>query len=166
MNGSLLSIRISKFTDSSAATSTDLDDIPKKTKWDESSFVCTNALKRLTYLVVYNNTAIEEISVEIEAADVAGSTRGLEQEFAVKFAPIEVEPSQRSHGKNNLVGRTRSGSPGYIAGKPTLGAISNDDNHTQSHVIAQKAGFTIMDTGIAGKCETSSPTGSVREVSA
>ena len=93
---------------------------------------------------------------------LVGKSIAIQQQFAVNFIPEEVESSERSHSQNNIITRTRSGNPGYIVGAPTLGALSPDDtNHTASYVIAQRAGFTIMDTGLLGQCNTSSPTGLV-----
>ena len=160
------SIRIAKFTDSSGVISTDLEDVPDKTTWDDSSRTCTNALKSMTYNVRYNHTAIHDISVEIETIDmiIDGSSTGgeLQQEFAVNFIPIELESSERSRDNNNVITRIRSGNPGYIVGAPVLGAMSPTDvNHTASYVIAQRAGLAVMDTGLVGQCSTSSTTGSV-----
>ena len=162
------SIRIAKFTDSSGVitSSTDLEDVPNNTMWDESSRTCTNALKSMTYNVRYNHTAIDDISVEIETIDIlmdGSSTRGeLQQEFAVNFIPIELQSSERSLDNNNVITRNRSGNPGYIVGAPVLGAMSPTDvNHTASYVIAQRAGLTVMDTGLVGQCNSSSTTGSV-----
>jgi hypothetical protein len=116
----------------------------------------------MTYNVRYNRTTIVDISVDIETIDIETSTRELQQEYSVNFVPIEVDASMRSHEKNNLITRIRSGNPGYIVGAPTLGAMTPNVNQTTSYVIAQKAGFTVMDTGLAGQCSTSSPTGTVR----
>ena len=163
----LHSIRIAKFTDSSGVIiSTDLEDVPNKTMWDESSRTCTNALKSMTYNVRYNHTAIHDISVEVETIDLlmdGSSNRGeLQQEFAVNFIPIELQSSERSLDNNNVITRNRSGNPGYIVGAPVLGAMSpTDANHTASYVIAQRAGLTVMDTGLVGQCSSSSTTGSV-----
>lgn len=123
--------------------------------------MCINALKRMTYNVRYNRTTIVGLSVDIETIDIETSTRELQQEYSVNFVPIEVDASMRSHEKNNIITRVRSGNPGYIVGAPTLGAMTPNVNHTASYVIAQKAGFTVMDTGLAGQCSTSSPTGTV-----
>ena len=125
--------------------------------------MCINALKRMAYNVRYNHTTIVSISGDIETLDMDASIRELQQEFSVNFIPMEVDPSERSHVKNNLISRIRSGNPGYIVGAPTLGARAPPTvNHTASYVIAQKAGFAVMDTGLAGQCSTSSPTGTVR----
>lgn len=155
----LHSIRIDTFIDSNGTVSTDLNDIPQKTHWDNS--MCINALKRMNYNVRYNRTTIVGISVNIETLDIEASKRELQQEYAVNFIPIEVDASMRTHKKNNLITRVRSGNPGYIVGAPTLGAMSPNVNNSASYVIAQKAGFTIMDTGLGGQCSTSSPTGTV-----
>ena len=92
------------------------------------------------------------------------STREIRQEYAVNFIPTEVDASDRSHENNNLIFRIRSGNPGYIFGAPTLGAMTPAINHTASYVIAQKAGFTVMDTGLVGQCSSSSSTGSVSQL--
>jgi len=104
----------------------------------------------MTYIVRYNHTAIIDISVDIETIDVEGATREVQQEFSAKFVA------------DGMVARSRSGNPGYIAGKLILGGMSPNVNHTASYVIAQKAGFTVMDTGKRGQCSSSSPNGSVR----
>ena len=167
----LLPIRIDTFTNSSGVTLSNLDEEnSQQTTWDQSTLTCTNALKQMTYNVRYNHTSIVDISVEIETIDIRGAgseeaTRqsiSLQQDFAVNFIPVEVESFERSHGQNNIITRIRSGNPGYRVGAPTLGAMSPDDtNQTASYVIAQRDGFTIMDTGLIGQCNTSSPTGLV-----
>ena len=166
-----LPIRIDKFTNSSGVTLSNLDDEEnsQQTTWDQSTLTCTNALKQMTYNVRYNRTSIVDISVEIETIDIRGAifeaTRqsiSIQQDFVVNFIPVEVESFERSHGQNNIITRIRSGNPGYRVGAPTLGAVSPDDtNQTASYVIAQRDGFTIMDTGLIGQCNTSSPTGLV-----
>ncbi|KAL7483866.1 hypothetical protein ACHAW6_009507 [Cyclotella cf. meneghiniana] len=128
--------------------------------WDESSSSCTNALKSLTYIVTYNQTTILDVSVEASTADVSLATKELKQHFAIEFIHTEVKLSDRSPDKNNIITRPRSGNPGYTPGKPTLGAIGPDDA-TVSYLIAQKSGFTVMDTGARGQCNSSSPIGSV-----
>ncbi|KAL7540756.1 hypothetical protein ACHAXR_010358 [Thalassiosira sp. AJA248-18] len=160
LSGALIPIRIQKFIDSSGNLLTGIDDISQHTKWEESSSICANALKRMTYNVKYNHTTIVDIFVEIETIDMEGTAGNLQQEFAVKFEPEEIELSERSHEQNNLITRIRSGNPGYISGEPTLGGMSPNVNHTASYVIAQKAGFTVMDTGVGGQCDSSSSTGS------
>ena len=154
-------IRIDTFIDSSGTASTGLSSISEETRWDDSSSMCINALQRMVYNVRHNSTSIVGIGVDIETLDVEGSTRELLQEFAVNFIPVDVGLSQRSHNENNIINRVRSGNPGYVFGAPTLGAKSPTINHTSSFVIAQKAGFTVMDTGLAGQCSTSSTTGLV-----
>jgi hypothetical protein len=153
-------IRIDTFIDSSGATSTGLASISEETKWDNSSSVCTNALKRMVYNIRHNSTAVVSIAVDIETLDVKESTGEILQEFAVNFIPLGIGDSHRSHDRNNIISRVRSGNPGYMFGAPTLGAKS--PNQTSSYVIAQKAGFTVMNTGLAGQCGTSSTTGLVR----
>ncbi|KAL3803724.1 hypothetical protein HJC23_003778 [Cyclotella cryptica] len=128
--------------------------------WDESSSSCTDALKSLTYIVTHNQTTILGVSVEAETTDVGLETNELKQHFAIEFIHTEAKPSDRSHDKNNIITRPRSGNPGYSSGKPTMGAIGPDDA-TLSYLIAQRAGFTVMDTGAGGQCNSSSPTGSV-----
>jgi hypothetical protein len=108
--------------------------------WDESSSSCTNALKSLTYIVMYNQTTILDISVEAETADVSLSTKELKQHFAIEFIHTEVKLSDRSHAKNNIITRPRCGNPGYTPGKPTLGAIGPDDASV-TYLIAQKSGL-------------------------
>ena len=169
----LESIRIAKFTNSSEITLTgdDLEEMPPhqtRTTWDESTQTCTSALKKMTYNIRYNHTSIIDISVELETIDIvegSGTSQQIEQTFAVNFIPDEVETSERSQEQNNLITRTKSGNPGYIIGSPTLGAMSpsstTNNSTASSYVIAQRAGFTIMDTGLVGRCDTSSPTGSV-----
>lgn len=115
----------------------------------------------MNYNVRYNRTTVVSISVDIETLDIVASTREVQQEFSVRFIPIEVDASMRSNENNNLITRFRSGNPGYIVGAPTLGAMTPNVNHTASYVIAQKAGFTVMDTGLGGQCSTSSSTGTV-----
>ena len=171
----LESIRIAKFTNSSGSVvlANDLEDMPPHqsiTVRDESTQTCTNALKKMTYNIRYNHTSIIDISVELETNDIVEnsetSSQQLQQMFAVNFIPDEVHSLERSQEQNNLITRTKSGNPGYIIGSPTLGAISpssTTNNSTASFVIAQRAGFTIMDTGLVGQCGTSSPTGSVSE---
>ena len=153
-------ISIKSFKDSSGNVSTDIDNIPHPASWDASFATCVNALKSLKYYVTYNQTSILDVSVEVETIDVAQEAPKVKQSFAIEFVPIEVESSQRSYAKNNLITRTRSGNPGYIHGEPTLGARSHDGNEAASHVIAQKAGFTVMDTGVGGQCSSSSHSGS------
>lgn len=171
----LESIRIAKFTNSShgIVLADDLEEMPvhqTRTTWDESAQTCTNALKQLTYNIRYNHTSIVDISVELETIDIvddpSSASQQLQQMFAVNFIPAEVESSERSQEQNNLITRTKSGNPGYIIGSPALGAISPNSttNQASSYVIAQRAGFTIMDTGLVGQCDTSSPTGSVSVV--
>ncbi len=116
----------------------------------------------MVYNVRHNSTSIVGITVEIETIDVEQSTGELLQEFAVNFIPVDVGDSRRSHVKNNMITRVRSGNPGYIIGAPTLGAKSPNISHTSSYVIAQKAGFTVMDTGLTGQCSSSLTTGLVR----
>jgi hypothetical protein len=115
----------------------------------------------MTYNVRHNSTSILDISVDIDTLDIGPSTRDLMQEFAVNFIPIDVLASDRSHEKNNIISRVRSGNPGYIVGAPTLGAKRTISPLTSSFVIAQKAGFSVMDTGMAGQCSTSSTSGLV-----
>lgn len=158
-NDFLLPIRIDTFVDSSGTISTGLFSIPHQTRWDNSSSVCINALKRMVYNIRHNSTSIVDIAVDIETHDVEQSTGELLQEFAVNFIPVDVGDSRRSHDKNNMITRVRSGNPGYILGAPTLGAKRPN---TSSYVIAQKAGFTVMDTGVDGQCSSSSTTGLVR----
>jgi len=170
----LESIRIAKFTNSSGSVvlTDEVEEMPphqSTTVWDESTQTCTNALKKMAYNIRFNHTSIIDISVELETIDIvedqSASSQQLQQTFAVNFIPDELESSERSHGQNNLITRAKSGNPGYIIGSPTLGAISpsSTTNHSaaSSYVIAQRAGFTIMDTGLIGRCDTSSPTGSV-----
>ena len=128
------------------------------TTWDESSSTCNNALQQITYNILYNHTTILGISVETETTDIV-EPKQLRQTFAVNFIPLEVDTSERSHDQNNIITRLRSGNPGYIKDKPTLGAMTPRVNHTTSYVIAQQSGFTVMDTGVGGQCSTSSPTG-------
>ena len=166
-------IRVAKYTNSSgsiALTDEREDVLPHQsiTAWDESTQTCTNALKKMTYKIRYNHTSIIDISVDLETIDIvedSETSQQLQQTFAVNFIPDEVESLERSHEQNNLITRTKSGNPGYIIGLPTLGAISPDSttNHSAalSYVLAQRAGFTVMDTGLVGQCATSSPTGSV-----
>jgi len=160
-SNALIPIRISTYVDSSGIVYTGPTSIPPKTAWDNSSFVCTNALQRMTYNVRHNSTSILDISVDIDTLDIGPSTRDLMQEFAVNFIPIDVLASDRSHEKNNIISRVRSGNPGYIVGAPTLGAKRTISPLTSSFVIAQKAGFSVMDTGMAGQCSTSSTSGLV-----
>jgi len=172
-SSTLESIRIAKFTNSShgIVLADDLEDIllhQTTTAWDESTQTCTNALKQMTYNIRYNHTSIIDISVELETMDIvenSETSQQLQQTFAINFIPDEVESSERSQEQNNLITRTKSGNPGYIIGSPTLGAFSpsSTTNHSTalSYVIAQRSGFTIMDTGLVGHCGTSSPTGSV-----
>lgn len=108
--------------------------------FDES--VCKNALKSLTYNILYNQTTILEISVEAELVDIDESESELMQDFSIQFIPA---------GTKELY--ARSGNPGYIIGKPTLGARSPNINETASW-------FTVMDTGAGGQCSQSTPTGS------
>ena len=169
----LESIRIAKFINSSGSETDDDHEevLPHQsiTAWDESTQTCTNALKTMAYNIRYNHTSIIDISVELETIDIVDdqstSSQRLKQEFAVNFIPDEVESSERSQEQNNLITRTKSGNPGYMIGSPTLGAISpsSTTNHSTalSYVVAQRAGFTIMDTGLVGQCDTSSQTGSV-----
>lgn len=112
----------------------------------------------MTYNVRHNSTSILDISVDIDTLDIVPSTRDLMQEFAVKFIPDDVLAADRSHDKNNIISRVRSGNPGYIVGAITLGAKRTLNS---PFVIAQKAGFSVMDTGTAGQCSTSSTSGSV-----
>jgi len=165
------SIRIAKFTNSSGGVllTNDLENLlpHQTTTWDESTQTCTNALKKMTYNIRFNHTSIID-TVELETIDIVedqSTSQQLQQTFAVNFIPDEVESSERSHEQNNLITRTKSGNPGYIIGSHTLGAISpsssTNNSSALSYVIAQKAGFTIMDTGLVGQCDTSSPTGSV-----
>ncbi|KAL7549903.1 hypothetical protein ACHAWF_014595, partial [Thalassiosira exigua] len=159
-NGALIPIRIAKFTDSSGFSFFDANYVPRNTTtWSGGSSICSNALRRLTYSVRYNHTKIVDISAVIEA-DIEDVGEEHRQEFAVQFEPVEFDPSRRSHERNNLIARIRSGNPGYVAGKPVLGGMSPNTNSTSSYVIAQKAGFTVMDTGVGGQCASSSPTGS------
>ena len=168
----LESIRVAKFTNSSGGivSTDDIEEIPPhqtRTTWQESAQTCTNALKKMKYNIQYNHTSIVDISVELETIDIvddpSSASQQLQQMFAVNFILAEVESSERSQEQNNLITRTKSGNPGYIIGSPTLGAISPNSttNQASSYVIAQRAGFTIMDTGLVGQCDTSSPTGSV-----
>jgi hypothetical protein len=113
----------------------------------------------MVYNIRHNSTSIVHIAVDIETHDVEQSNGELLQEFAVNFIPVDVGDSRRSHDKNNMITRVRSGNPGYILGAPTLGAKRPN---TSSYVIAQKAGFTVMDTGVDGQCSSSSTTGLVR----
>ena len=106
----------------------------------------------MIYSVRYNHTSIVNVSVDIETVDI-GAAQELQQEFSVRFV---------RDGTQHLDTRAQSGNPGYVIGKPTLGGMVPDKNHTASDVIAQEAGFTVMDTGKAGQCSSSSPTGSVR----
>mmetsp|Transcript_563 Transcript_563/g.1302 ORF Transcript_563/g.1302 Transcript_563/m.1302 type:complete len:656 (-) Transcript_563:219-2186(-) len=152
-NGVLLPIRIEKFTNANSNLTAD-----NVTKWEESSSMCTNALKRMSYDIRHNSTKIVDVSVEIETVDIEAATQELEQEFSVNFFPVEVKSSERSHDRNNVITRIRSGNPGYIVGEPTLGGMSPHANSSASSVIAHQ--FKIMDTGVAGRCNTSSPTGS------
>lgn len=160
-SNTLIPISIGTYVDSSGIVHTGPTAIFSQTKWDNSSFVCTNALKRMTYNVRHNSTSLLDISVDIDTLDIVLSTRELMQEFAVKFIPDDVTASDRSRDKNNIISRLRSGNPGYIVGKPTLGAKHTINPLTSSFVIAQKAGFSVMDTGLAGQCGTSSTSGSV-----
>mmetsp|Transcript_9666 Transcript_9666/g.20029 ORF Transcript_9666/g.20029 Transcript_9666/m.20029 type:complete len:677 (-) Transcript_9666:44-2074(-) len=158
---SAIPIEVTKFTDSKGDAFTNTKSLPQ-TSWDEASFTCTNALKRMKYILEYNQTTINSISVEIETADVDIQTSALKQGFEITFVPAKSSDSiERSRAKNNLITRPRSGNPGYIVGRPTLGARKPNANSTVSYVDALKAGFTVMDTGSAGKCDSSSPTGSV-----
>ena len=172
----LESIRVAKFINSSGGVllTGDLEDVPPHqttTVWDETTQTCKNALKKMTYNIQYNHTSIIDISVELETIDIvedqSASSQQIQQTFAVNFIPDELDSSERSQEQNNLITRTKSGNPGYIIGSPTLGAISpsSTTNHSTalSYVVAQRAGFTIMDTGLVGQCATSSPTGSVSE---
>ena len=174
---SLESIRIAKFTNSSGSVllTDDLEDMPPHqsiTAWEESTQTCTNALKQMTYNIRYNHTSIIDVSVELETIDIvedSETSQQLQQTFAINFIPDEVGSSERSQEQNNLITRTKSGNPGYIIGSPTLGAISpsstaNHNSTALSYVVAQRAGFTIMDTGSVGRCDASSPTGSVSSV--
>jgi len=171
VTNTLESIRVAKFTNSSGGVLL-TDDLPvhqTTTVWDESTQTCTNALKKMTYNIQYNHTSMIDISVELETIDIVEnsetSSQQLQQMFAVNFIPDEVESSERSHEQNNLITRTKSGNSGYIIGSPTLGAMSpsstTNNSTASSYVVAQRAGFTIMDTGLVGQCGTSSPTGSV-----
>ena len=160
-SNALIPISIGTYVDSSGVVYTGPTAIPPQTKWDNSSLVCTNALKRMTYNVRHNSTSILDISVDIDTLDIVPSTRDLMQEFTVNFIPDYVAASDRSHDKNNIISRVRSGNPGYIVGAPTLGAKRTLNPLTSSFVIAQKAGFSVMDTGLAGQCSTSSTSGSV-----
>lgn len=119
----------------------------------------------MTYNVRHNSTSILDISVNIDTLDIVPSTRDLMQEFAVKFIPDDVLAADRSHDKNNIISRVRSGNPGYIVGAITLGAKRTLNPLTSSFVNAQKAGFSVMDTGMAGQCSTSSTSGSVSDFS-
>lgn len=116
----------------------------------------------MVYNIRHNSTAVVGIAVDIETLDVERSTGEILQEFAVNFIPMDIGDSKRSLNKNNIISRVRSGNPGYMFGAPTLGAKSPTINQTSSYVIAQKAGFTVMNTGLAGQCGTSSTTGLVR----
>ena len=156
-------IRITKFTDSNGLLSYDLANVPKTTTWDESLTTCKNALMRLSYTLKYNHTTIVDVSVEIETIDVNIATSEIKQEFAITFIPVEADFFEQSHGQNNIIARKRSGNPGYIAGDPTLGARSPSTNTTLSYVAAQKAGFTVMDTGMGGRCSSSSQAGTVSQ---
>jgi hypothetical protein len=150
-SNALIPISIGTYVDSSGvAVYTGPTPIPPQTKWDNSLLVCTNALKRMTYNVRHNSTSILDISVDIDTLDIV--PRDLMQEFTVKFIPDDVAASDRSHDKNNIISRVRSGNPGYIVGAPTLGAKRTLNPLTSSFVIAQKAGFSVMDTGLAGQC--------------
>ncbi|KAL7511296.1 hypothetical protein ACHAXN_008210 [Cyclotella atomus] len=115
--------------------------------WDANTLHCKNALKSLTYTVVYNRTKILDVLVEAESVDIGIETTELRQNFAINFVQADEEDS--------LERRQRSGNPGYIVGLPTLGATSPDTNETISHVIPQEAGFMVMDTGIGGQCSNS-----------
>ncbi|KAL9188182.1 hypothetical protein ACHAXT_006560 [Thalassiosira profunda] len=150
--GALLPVRVGSFTDSSGGVTTDVEAPPVATQWVASSSTCTNALKRMRLRIGHNRTEITSLSVEVETIDLEGDAAELQQEFEVSFHPAGVDTSET---------RTRSGNPGYISGEPTLGATSpGDANQTASFVVAQTAGFTVMDTGVGGRCESSSPTGS------
>ena len=166
----LESISIAKFTNFSGSIvlADDPEVETQSTIWVESTQTCTNALKQMTYKIRYNHTSIIDISVELETIDIvedSETSQQLQQTFAVNFIPDELESSYRSQEQNNLITRTKSGNPGYIIGSPTLGAISpsSTTNHSaaSSYVVAQRAGFTIMDAGLVGQCGASSPTGSV-----
>lgn len=127
--------------------------------WDKTAKVCNNAIRSLTYYVIYNQTAILDVSIKVETINIEMGESTLKQEFAIQFIPIEAQ--NILDGSNDVLLTKRSGNPGYISGMPTLGATSLSLNETVSRVFAQNNGFTAMDTGVGGKCSNSSPTGSV-----
>ena len=127
--------------------------------WDDISKVCNNAMRSLTYNVIYNQTAIIDISIEVETVNIGIDEAALMQEFAIHFIPTEAQNILDESIEVSVT--KRSGNPGYIPGMPTLGATSQSLNETVSHVLTQKNGFTAMGTGVGGKCSSSSPTGSI-----
>ena len=58
----------------------------------------------------------------------------------------------------------KSGNPGYLFGSPTLAGMYFTANKTISFHNTHDRALSIMDTGMNGKCDTVSPTGSVSNI--
>mmetsp|Transcript_27905 Transcript_27905/g.41133 ORF Transcript_27905/g.41133 Transcript_27905/m.41133 type:complete len:450 (+) Transcript_27905:567-1916(+) len=135
---------------------------PPSTRWDPQTSTCSNALKRLTYQIMHNTSEITNMYANVEVMNITNSTKMVKQQYEVIFTAEYDQRIERNGQRNNLVARKRSGNPGYLFGAPTVGGKSPSQNGTDAaYVEAQVKGFTVMDTGVGGQCDSVSTTGTV-----
>ena len=126
------------------------------TTWNNDTSTCVNALQRLQYTIIYNTKGrIIKVRATVDHGDITfAAPLFVKHAFAVKFIPESM-----SDGTSI---RTRSGNPGYIMRSRVLAAKRANATLSAHPLDVPEEGFTIMDTGRAGKCESVSASGTVR----
>ncbi|EJK69296.1 hypothetical protein THAOC_09458 [Thalassiosira oceanica] len=132
----------------------------RQTKWDEGSSTCSNALRKLSYAIVYNDATEEivDVSATLEAVDVIASERvtSLEQQFEVAFVPRD-EP-----GNNTLSRRPVIRSPGYVQGDVVAAAVAPsaaEPADATGELDRVEGGLRVMSFGEGGECSSASSQG-------
>jgi len=127
---------------------------PSITVWDEEATVCKNALKALTYNILYNDSGgIEQVTADVQVSDLQVNVgTAVHQQFAVKFMKVT----------SNQTLRVKSGNPGYIFGAPVLSGVSIvDSSGGKESVQMTTPSSGRLSTMNAGNCELISTTGLV-----
>ena len=134
----------------------------RRTRWDEGSSTCSNALGKLSYVVVYHDATEEivDVSATLEAVDVVddGQVTSLEQQFEIAFVPH----GELGQYNSTLYTRPAIRSPGYVQGDAVVAAAaasSAESANATGGLVRAEEGLRVMNFGEGGECSSASSVG-------
>lgn len=113
---------------------------------------CSNALRKVEYNITYDAGEITGVSTNVYFLDLAEDTSS-GSAMLNRWIDFSVEWTDASA---SLAPIQRSGSPGYMFGKPVLSGFQIEDSTTSKQAIIQrKQGLLVVGPDTDGACSTS-----------